>query len=143
MKGDYDDIINLPHYQSTKRPRMSLYDRAAQFAPFSALTGHDDAIKETARLTDKRFELDDYAQMLLNNKMNVILGRINEQPEIIVTYFIPDANKEGGMYLDFTGNIKKYDAVERKVYFIDNTEIFADDIIDIKSEILPENTDVL
>ena len=58
MKGDYDDIINLPHHQSDRRPHMSLYDRAAQFAPFSALTGHDDAIKETARLTDKKIELD-------------------------------------------------------------------------------------
>lgn len=136
MQRKYDDIINLQHYQSTKRPRMSLYDRAAQFAPFSALTGHDDAIKETARLTDKKIVLDDYDKMLLDNKMSFILNRINEQPEITVTYFIPDMNKEGGMYLDFTGNIKKYDSVERKVYFTDNTEIFADDIIDIKSEIL-------
>lgn len=143
MQGDYDDIINLPHHQSDRRPRMSLYDRAAQFAPFSALTGHDDAIKETARLTDKKLELDDYDQMLLNNKMNFILNHINEQPEITVTYFIPDTNKEGGMYLDFAGNIKKYDAVQRVVCFTDKTEIFIDDIIEIKSEILPENIEIL
>ena len=143
MQGDYDDIINLPHHQSDRRPRMSLYDRAAQFAPFSALTGHDDAIKETARLTDKKLELDDYDQMLLNNKMNFILNHINEQPEITVTYFIPDTNKEGGMYLDFAGNIKKYDAVQRVVCFTDKTEIFIDDIIEIKSEILPQNTESL
>ena len=92
MQGDYDDIINLPHHQSDRRPHMSLYDRAAQFAPFSALTGHDDAIKETARLTDKKLELDDYDQMLLNNKMIFILNHINDQPEITVTYFIPDTN---------------------------------------------------
>ena len=143
MQGDYDDIINLPHHQSDRRAHMSLYDRAAQFAPFSALTGHDDAIKETARLTDKKLELDDYDQMLLNNKMNFILNHINDQPEIIVTYFIPDSAKAGGMYLDFAGNIKKYDAVQRKICFTDKTEIFIDDIIEIKSEILPENTEVL
>lgn len=143
MQGDYDDIINLPHHQSDKRPHMSLYDRAAQFAPFSALTGHDDAMKETARLTDKKLELDDYEQMLLNNKMNFILKHINEQPEITVTYFIPDSAKAGGMYLDFAGNIKKFDSVQRKICFTDKTEIFLDDIIEIKSEILPENTVIL
>ncbi len=143
MKGDYDDIINLPHHQSDRRPHMSLYDRAAQFAPFSALTGHDDAIKETARLTDRKIELDDYDKMLLDNKMTFILNHIYEQPEITVTYFIPDTNKEGGMYLDFTGNIKKFDSVQRKVCFTDKTEILIDDIIEIKSEIIPENTEIL
>ena len=143
MQGDYDDIINLPHHQSEKRPHMSLYDRAAQFAPFSALTGHDDAIKETARLTDRKMELDDYDKMLLDNKMTFILNHINEQPEITVTYFIPDTNKEGGMYLDFTGNIKKFDSVQRKICFTDKMEIFIDDIIEIRSEILPENTENL
>ena len=143
MQGDYDDIINLPHHQSDRRPHMSLYDRAAQFAPFSALTGHDDAIKETARLTDKKLELDDYDQMLLNNKMNFILNHINEQPEITVTYFIPDSAKAGGMYLDFAGNIKKYDSVQRIICFTDKTEISIDDIIEIKSEIIPENTEIV
>ena len=143
MQGDYDDIINLPHHQSDRRAHMSLYDRAAQFAPFSALTGHDDAIKETARLTDKKLELDDYDQMLLNNKMNFILNHINDQPEITVTYFIPDTNKEGGMYLDFAGNIKKFDAVQRVICFADKTEISIDDIIEIKSEIIPENTEIV
>ncbi len=143
MQEKYDDIINLPHHQSKKRPHMSLYDRAAQFAPFSALSGHDDAIKETARLTDKRIELDDYDKMLLDNKINFIFNHITDQPEITVTYFIPDTNKEGGIYLDFAGNIKRYDYVERKIYFTDKTEILVDDIIEIKSEILPENTEVL
>ncbi len=143
MQEKYDDIINLPHHMSKKRPQMSLYDRAAQFAPFSALTGHDDAIKETARLTDRKIELDDYDKMLLDNKMTFILNHIYEQPEITVIYFIPDTNKEGGMYLDFTGNIKKFDSVQRKVCFTDKTEILIDDIIEIKSEIIPENTEVL
>lgn len=143
MQGDYDDIINLPHHQSDRRPRMSLYDRAAQFAPFSALTGHDDAIKETARLTDRKIELDDYDQMLLNNKMNFILKHVGDQPEMTVTYFIPDNNKEGGMYLDFTGNLKRYDTVERKICFTDKTELFIDDIIEIKSDILPESVENL
>ena len=143
MDDRYNDIINLPHHQSKKRPRMSIYDRAAQFAPFSALTGHDDAIRETARLTDRKIELDDYDKMLLDNKMNFILNHISEQPEIKVTYFIPDSNKQGGMYLDFAGNIKRFDTVERKICFTDKTEIFVDDIIEIKSEILPQNTENL
>ena len=143
MDDRYNDIINLPHHQSKKRPHMSLYDRAAQFAPFSALTGHDDAIRETARLTDRKIELDDYDKMLLDNKMNFILNHISEQPEITVTYFIPDINKQGGMYLDFAGNINRFDTVDRMICFTDKTEIFVDDIIEIKSEILPQNTENL
>ncbi len=139
MSENYDDIINLPHYQSKKRPHMSLYDRAAQFAPFAALTGHDEAIRETARLTDKKIELDEMSKAILDDKFNYIMEHIYHQPEITVTYFIPDSEKAGGMYIDFTGNIKKYDYAERIISFADKTEIFVDDIIEIKSKILPKN----
>lgn len=137
----YKDIINLPNYRSKKRPPMSMHDRAAQFSPFAALTGHDDAIKETARLTDKRVELDETAKMLLNDNFNFILAQISEHPEITITYFIPDPHKGGGMYVDYTGNIKKYDPVGRKITFEDQTEISSDDIFYITSEILPQTDD--
>ena len=88
MDKNYDDIINLPHYVSKKHPQMSIEARSAQFAPFSALTGYDDAIKETARLTDKRIDIDDSLKSVLNNKLQYILENIKLNPEIIFTYFI-------------------------------------------------------
>ncbi len=138
MDDRYKDIINLPHYQSKKRPHMSNYDRAAQFSPFAALTGHDEAIRETARLTDKKLELDEMTKTMLNEKFNFIMEHIYDQPEIIVTYFIPDTSKSGGMYMDFTGKVKKYDYLNRILYFTDNTEIKVDDISEIESEIFPK-----
>ena len=134
----YNDIINLPHYQSKKRPHMSNYDRAAQFSPFAALTGHDEAIKETARLTDKQQELDEASKTMLNEKFSFIMEHIYDQPEITVTYFIPDTLKSGGMYVDFAGRVKKYDSLNRTLYFTDNTEIRVDDISEIESEIFPK-----
>ena len=117
---------------------MSLHDRAAQFSPFAALTGHDDAIKETARLTDKKIELDETTKTMLNEKFNFIMEHIYDQPEITVTYFIPDTLKSGGMYVDFAGKVKKYDCLNRILYFTDNTEIRVDDISEIESEIFPK-----
>ena len=87
MNNNYEDIINLPHHVSTKRPQMPLKDRAAQFAPFAALTGHDEAIKETARLTDERIELDESTLAILNDKIQIILDNLDIEPEITVTYF--------------------------------------------------------
>ena len=142
MDDRYNDIINLPHYQSKKRPHMSNYDRAAQFSPFSALTGHDEAIKETARLTDKKTELDETAKTILNEKFTFIMEHIYDQPEITVTYFIPDSLKSGGMYVDYTGKVKKYDYLNRVLYFTDNTEIKVDDIIEIESSVFPKVFDV-
>ena len=136
--NDYKDIINLPHYQSKKRPHMSNYDRAAQFSPFAALTGHDEAIKETARLTDRRLKLDEATKTMLNEKFSFIMEHIYDRPEITVTYFIPDEKKSGGMYADFSGRVKKYDYLNRILYFTDNTEIKVDDITEIESEIFPK-----
>lgn len=133
----YEDIIKLPHYTSEKRPRMSREARAAQFSPFAALTGHDEAIKETARLTDKKIELDETTKTILNEKFSFIIEHINSQPEITVTYFIPDDHKAGGMYVDFTGEVKKYDYLSRTLHFVDMTEITVDDIIEIESSVLP------
>ena len=141
MDNKYNDIINLPHYRSKKRQPMSLHDRAAQFSPFSALTGHDEAIKETARLTDKKAELSETTKTILNEKFNFIFEHIYDQPEITVTYFIPDSLKSGGMYVDFTGCVKKYDYYNRILHFTDNTEIKIDDISEIEGSIFPQITE--
>ena len=142
MDNKYSDIINLPHYQSKKRQPMSIHDRAAQFSPFAALTGHDEAIKETARLTDKKIELDETTKIQLNEKFNYIMEHIYNQPEITVTYFIPDSLKSGGMYVDFTGNVKKYDYLNRILHFTDATELKVDDILEIESRICPKEYEV-
>ncbi len=136
--ANYDDIINLPHYQSKKRPHMSLHDRAAQFSPFAALTGHDEAIRETARLTDKRIELDETTKSILNDKFNYIMENISSQPEISVTYFVPDLSKSGGMYVDYIGKVKKYDYNNKILHFTDSTQVQVYDIIEIESKIFPK-----
>lgn len=138
----YNDIINLPHYRSKKRPHMSAHDRAGQFSPFAALTGHDEAIKETARLTDKKTELDETTKAILDEKFRFIMEHIYDQPEITVTYFIPDSSKSGGMYVDYTGGVKKYDYHNRILQFTDNTEINVDDISEIESSIFPKVFDM-
>ena len=86
--GRYDDIINLPHHQSTVRAHMSLHDRAAQFAPFAALTGHEEAVEETARLTDERITLDETAIEKINQKLYDVVQHLSEKRTIIITYFI-------------------------------------------------------
>lgn len=112
----YDDIINLPHPTSKKHPRMSLHDRAAQFSPFAALTGHEEAIEETARLTDVQLELDEDTKVLLNEKLQIIrenLQKAKDDPGILVwatiTYFLPDERKSGGEYVTVSGSVKKID----------------------------------
>lgn len=110
MINNYDDIVNLPHHVSKKRPQMSLYDRAAQFSPFAALTGHDDAIKETARLTKKQVMLDENIKEILDKKIQIINSRLKESAvEIKVTYFIKDIYKDGGRYATSVEKIKKVD----------------------------------
>lgn len=135
MDKDYDDIINLPHYISKKHPQMSIEARSAQFAPFSALTGYDEAIKETARLTDKRIEIDDGLKIILNNKLQYVLEKIKLKPEIIFTYFVYDDKKIGGKYVEKIGVVKKIDMVEQYVMLIDKTKIPILEIINITGEI--------
>lgn len=135
MNKNYDDIINLPHHVSKKRPQMSIEQRSAQFAPFAALTGYDEAVKETARRTDKRIELDDGQKEILNNKLLYILENIDIKPEITFTYFVPDNRKSGGKYIEKTGIIRKIDMVEQYVQFIDKSKINISDIIEMESHI--------
>ena len=126
----YDDIINLPNPTSKNHPRMSLHDRAAQFAPFAALTGHDAAIKETARLTDERLELSDEVIMKLNDQFN-----IGTEQEVSITYFVPDDKKSGGAYLTHSGIVKKIDEFERKLIMQDETVIPIEQISEIQGKI--------
>ena len=135
MTGAYDDIINLPHHVSATHPHMTAIDRAAQFSPFAALTGYDSAIKETARLTDERVELDEYTKDALSDRLQIIADRIKEHPEIAITYFQPDAKKNGGAYVTAIGTAKKIDEYERVVVMTDGTAIPIDEIISIDGQI--------
>lgn len=129
--GEYADIINLPHHISRKHPQMSIHDRAAQFAPFAALTGHGEAIAETARLTDREIELDDYEKMKLNEKLLILKEHIMEMPEISVTYFCPDEKKEGGRYVTVRKALRKVNEVERTLLMEDGMQIRIEDILEV------------
>lgn len=133
--GPYDDIINLPHHVSCTRPQMPRENRAAQFAPFAALTGYDAAISETARITDTRVELDENAIELLDMKLRLLADGIDEQPEIAVTYFRPDEKKKGGAYITASGALKKIDDYEHEIIFMDGKKIHIKNIIEIESEL--------
>lgn len=137
MKYDrqYDDIINLPHHISKKHPQMSLYARSAQFAPFAALTGYEEAVKETARETNGRIDIEDELKSILDGKLQIILEQIKNHPEISITYFIADSKKNGGEYVTVTGLVKKVDLYNQYIYLIDNTEIPINEIIDISGDI--------
>ena len=111
----YDDIINLPHHQSTERAHMSLHDRAAQFAPFAALTGHEEAIEETARVTDEKTTLDESTVAKINEMLFDIAQHLSEKKTVSITYFVPDKKKSGGAYLTDVGIIKKIDELEQTV----------------------------
>lgn len=112
---------------------MTMYQRAAQFAPFAALTGHSAAIRETARLTDKEIELSESECDILNQKIKELLAHLDEHPYACITYFIPDPHKEGGKYTTHSGTIKSWDEYEQKITFDDGTQIKTNEIINIKS----------
>ena len=130
----YDDIINLPNPTSTKHPRMPLSDRAAQFSPFAALTGHEAAIKETARRTDEKLMLSDEVIAEINVKLNLIAETIGTQQRIRITYFVPDNKKAGGAYISCSGCVKKIDEYEHTVVMEDKTVIPIEQISDIEGE---------
>ena len=132
----YDDIINLPRHISKKHPQMSLYARSAQFAPFAALTGYDGLIKETARFTDQRIEIDEELKLILDSKLQIIKKKIKSQPEITFTYFVPDSKKSGGSYITKTSSVKKVDIYQQLVILLDNTEIPITEIIDMTGDII-------
>lgn len=130
--GAYNDIIDLPHHVSDTRPQMSRLDRAAQFAPFAALTGYGAAIKEKARLTDERVELGEYELMELNAGIHMLMERIDEYPQVEITYFKPDEHKDGGAYLTVKSRAKRLNEYDRFILLEDGTEIPFDDIYKIE-----------
>ena len=130
--SEYDDIINLPHHQSVKRPHMNSHQRAAQFAPFAALTGYDAAIDETARLTDQKLELSDEQADHLNAQTQCIIENINDKPQVEITYFVPDTLKSGGEYVTVTGSVRRVDDHNRVIVFVDGMTMGIDDVWNIK-----------
>ena len=130
----YNDIINLPRHISKKHPQMSIYARSAQFAPFAALTGYEDAVKETARETNQKIEIDEELKAILDSKIQTIIEKINHKPEITITYFVPDEKKEGGEYRTISGIVKKIDTYNQQIILENSTEIRIEDIIDITGE---------
>lgn len=134
----YDDIINLPHHVSLRHPRMSSADRAAQFSPFAALTGHDAAIKETARLTDGKIELTEDAKSILDIKLHKLAENISAMPQIKLTWFVGDERKSGGKYLTAEVSVRSIDDFRRVMTLADGRKIMIDDIYEMESEMFSE-----
>ena len=129
--GKYDDIINLQHPEPKKHIRMSLENRAAQFSPFAALTGHSDAIKETERLTDSKIELAEDTITHINRTLMWLKDNTKSKPQVVVSYFVPDNKKSGGKYFTATLNILKLDELNNSIIAEDGTKIAVHNISDI------------
>lgn len=127
----YDDMLDLPHHVSSSHPPMAVYDRAAQFSPFAALTGYESVIQETARTTERRVELDEYRKAELDALLQVIQARAASHPELSITYFVPDERKDGGAYVTVSGCVKKIDGSGRVLVLMDGTGIPIDEILEI------------
>ena len=137
----YDDIIALPHHVSDKRPQMSLHDRAAQFLPFAALTGYDDAVRETARVTDDRPELREDALELLDRRLRLLEAELASRPEITITYFLQDEKKQGGAFVSRTGVVRRIDGYERKLLLEDGAAIPIADVLMLEGDVFSEAED--
>lgn len=142
---DYGDMINLPHHVSTRHPQMSPLARAAQFSPFAALTGHEDAVRETGRLTEEYRELDEDSRELLDNKIRLLMEILSKEtlsmenlsirPEVEVTYFQPDQKKSGGAYVTVRGRVEKVDAYLGRMVFTDRTDVALNSIRSIEGDL--------
>lgn len=130
--GNYSDILNLPHHVSQTHKPMSQHSRASQFSPFAALTGYEEIVAESARLTDSRRELSEYEQSRINEQLQVIIGNIGELPKVKITYFVPDKRKSGGEYVTASGCVRRVDEYEMTVIFTDSRSIPIADIYDIE-----------
>ena len=129
----YEDIVDLPHHVSRKHPQPTMADRAARFTPFAAITGYEEMVLEEARVTDDRIEMDESSKAALNEKLNMILEFIDEQPEVSITYFEPDKRKAGGAYVTVTGTVKRIDEYEHLVIMTDGKKINIDEIYNLQS----------
>lgn len=134
-KHKYDDMLMLSRPISGKHMPMPRPDRAAQFSPFAALVGYDEAVSETGRLTGSRIEIDDDRASELNDKLKILRDKLCERPEIAVTYFVPDNKKSGGKYVTFKGNARAIDDFERTIIFTKGSRIPLDDIFSLGGDI--------
>lgn len=134
-KFPYEDIVNLPPHISKRHPQPSMMDRAARFAPFAAIIGYEEMVLEEARVTDERIEMDESSKAALNEKLNMILEFIDEQPEVSITYFEPDMRKAGGAYITVIGTVKRIDEYEHLVIMTDGKKINIDEIYNLQSEL--------
>ena len=132
--SEYSDIIYRPHPEPRKHPRMTMEQRAAQFAPFAALSGHGDAVKETARLTESKVLLSEEIIFGINEKLRYLKENLEKKKPVNLTYFVPDDKKAGGKYVSYSGIVKRIDEIEHKIIMQDLTEIMIYDIIEITIE---------
>lgn len=139
MTDNYDDIIHLPHHVSKRHPQMSLYNRAAQFAPFAALTGYGAAIAETARQTSPKIEMMEDDRQLMDRKLSILSSHLEEEPTISITFFQPDSRKSGGHYLTITGIVKTIRTNERIIIMKDRKKISIDAIVGLEGELFSPN----
>lgn len=130
--GKYDDIIDLPHHVSPTRPRMAMSDWAAQFMPFRALTGYEDTVRETARLTEERPQLTEEEKAVIDGKLQLLAEELADQPQVTLTFFRPDRKKAGGAYVTLTGQLKKVDDHGSALVLAGGERILLEDILDIQ-----------
>ena len=135
MNHEYDDIIHLPHRVSMTRSQMSMHDRAAQFSPFAALTGYEESIKEAARLTDRKIELNEDEIADLNMKLQILNENLLIKPQVTILYFVPDQRKCGGAYHEITGVVKKIDEFQREIIMTKGAKIALEDILTLDCEL--------
>ena len=138
----YEDIVNLPHHVSRNHPQMPLRDRAAQFAPFAALTGYEEAIDETARWTEQRRELDENERAVLDSRLRLLSARLEEQPPVEIEHFVPDSRKNGGAYIRTAGRLASISSSARTLLLADGTVVKLDDITAIESPLFNTVEDV-
>lgn len=134
QKNVYGDIMNLPHHVSSTHPQMPMKDRAAQFSPFAALVGYDDAVREAGRLTDEKTELTEDSLNELNGRFRFLLAHPEEEPEVTITFFKADERKAGGAYIETTGVVRKIDLPERRITMRDGRSIPMDDVCGLRGD---------
>lgn len=139
----YSDIINLPHHQSVRRPHMSVYNRAAQFAPFAALVGYDQMVQDAADilLLDKRVILSEDQKAILDENLKILKEQITDQPKVHVLYFDKTANELGGGYISYTGGLRRIEEYPDRLIMMDRKEIYIGDILEITADLWDSVTD--
>ena len=139
QNGRYDDILDHPYPLETRRPRMSMTDRAGQFSPFAALTGYEAAVEEAARLTDEQREMTEDMKATIDGRLRFLADRLEEEPMVTVTYFVPDKRKKGGAYLTVTDRVREIDEIERCLVLAERGRIPIEVIRELECELPNES----